>query len=68
MLALRDSLSEAQLSPPFRGFNKPAEAIDALRNGCFDLLLSDLMMPETDGIHLLKQALQIDPNLDSASS
>ncbi len=61
MLALRDSLSEHGFA--VQGFNKPAEAIDALRDGCFDLLLSDLMMPETDGIHLLKQALQIDPNL-----
>src|SRR5262249_20323624 len=34
-----------------------------LRQGNFDILLSDLMMPGTDGIQLLRQGLQVDPNL-----
>lgn len=61
MRALCESLSEQDFA--VKGFSKPAEALDALRDGDFDLLLSDLMMPETNGIELLKQALQIDPNL-----
>jgi DNA-binding NtrC family response regulator len=61
MRALCESLGEQGFT--VKGFSKPAEAIEALRDGDFDLLLSDLMMPETDGIALLKQALEIDPNL-----
>jgi DNA-binding NtrC family response regulator len=61
MRALCDSLGEQGFAA--RGFSRPADALDALREGDFDLLLSDLMMPGTDGITLLKQALEIDPNL-----
>ena len=61
MRALCDSLDEQGYA--CRGFTKPAEAIEALRAGDFDLLISDLMMPHMDGIQVLKQALEIDPNL-----
>jgi DNA-binding NtrC family response regulator len=61
MRALCDSLGEQGYATA--GFNRPAEALDALRGGDFDLLLSDLMMPDTDGIQLLKQSLEVDPNL-----
>ena len=61
MRALCDSLGEQGFE--VRGFCTPAEALGALREGNFDLLLSDLMMPVTDGITLLKMALEIDPNL-----
>jgi len=61
MRALCDSLGDQGFA--VKGVNRPADALDALRDGDFDLLLSDLMMPETDGIALLKQALGIDPNL-----
>src|SRR5262245_23235001 len=61
MLALCESLTEEGFEA--QGLSDPVEAPDALRNGEFDLLLSDLMMPGTDGIQLLRQALQIDPNL-----
>ena len=49
------------------GVTDPSAALDALRDGEFDLLLTDLMMPGTDGIHLLRQALEIDPQNRSAS-
>ncbi|MFN2456228.1 MAG: PAS domain S-box protein [Pyrinomonadaceae bacterium] len=38
-------------------------ALEELRRRDFDLLLTDLMMPEMDGIALLKAALEIDPHL-----
>lgn len=45
------------------GFNNGKAALDALAKSKFDLLLSDLMMPEMDGITLLKTALDKDPDL-----
>lgn len=39
------------------------DAIEALKTHDFDLLLTDLMMPEMDGIALLRAALEIDPHL-----
>ncbi len=45
------------------GFTSGQSALDALRNEKFDLLLTDLMMPEMDGIALLRAALQADPDL-----
>jgi DNA-binding NtrC family response regulator len=61
MRALCESLTEEGFV--VEGLSDPILAPDALRNGEFDLLLSDLMMPGTDGIQLLRQGLQIDPNL-----
>src|SRR5689334_19013727 len=61
MRALCESLGEQGFET--HGLNDPALAPDALRQGDFDILLSDLMMPGTDGIQLLRQALAIDPNL-----
>jgi DNA-binding NtrC family response regulator len=61
MRALCESLAEEGFET--RGLSDPAAAPEAIRDGEFDLLLSDLMMPGTDGIQLLRQALQIDPNL-----
>jgi len=45
------------------GFISGRNALDALRREKFDLLLTDLMMPEMDGIALLRAALQADPDL-----
>src|SRR5262245_48021363 len=45
------------------GFPAPNAALAALRNGRFDLLLTDLMMPGMDGIALLQAARQVDPHL-----
>ena len=38
-------------------------AIDTVKKCDFDILLIDLMMPEMNGIEVLKSALQIDPQL-----
>lgn len=61
MTALKESLVDAGFQ--VEGFAKPTQALDALSANEFDLLLTDLMMPEIDGIQLLRQALAIDPNL-----
>ncbi len=45
------------------GFSSAHEALKALLDAKFDLILTDLMMPEMDGIALLKAALQMDPEL-----
>jgi PAS domain S-box-containing protein len=39
------------------------EALAALHAQPFDILLTDLMMPDTDGIALLRAGLEIDPDL-----
>jgi len=45
------------------GFTKPRQALAALREQSFDLALTDLTMPEMDGIAFLKDARAIDPQL-----
>lgn len=45
------------------GFTSGKDALKALKEQDFDLLLTDLMMPEMDGIALLRAALEIDPHL-----
>jgi hypothetical protein len=45
------------------GFSSATEALAALRPGEFDLLLTDLMMPEMDGIALITAARKIDATL-----
>jgi PAS domain S-box-containing protein len=44
-------------------FASGKEALETLKEKDFDLLLTDLMMPEIDGIALLQSALAIDPRL-----
>jgi PAS domain S-box-containing protein len=45
------------------GSTSPTEALQAMQDQDFDLLLADLMMPEMDGVALLRAALAIDPSL-----
>ena len=61
MEALCDTLETEGYS--VSGFTSAAAALAVLREQTFDLVLSDLMMPEMDGIGLLRAALEIDPNL-----
>jgi len=45
------------------GCSSGQQALAELRQKEFDLLLTDLMMPEMDGIALLEAALKVDPHL-----
>jgi PAS domain S-box-containing protein len=45
------------------GCTSGRDALEALREQNFDVLLSDLMMPEMDGVALLDAALEIDQHL-----
>jgi len=63
MRALCDSLGlEGYL---VRGYVSAREALAALQPSAFDLLITDLMMPEMDGISLTQAARAIDPRLDA---
>lgn len=59
--ALCDSLREEGFTTSCH--DKPARALIALREEPFDIMLTDLRMPEVDGITLLRQAREIDPDL-----
>ena len=45
------------------GFHSAREALVALKAGAYDLLLTDLMMPEMDGIALIGAVREIDSAL-----
>ena len=62
---LKNILVEALSAQGFEvtGVSSGKKALEELRQKEFDLLLSDLMMPEMDGIVLLEAALKIDPHL-----
>jgi two-component system sensor histidine kinase/response regulator len=47
------------------GFTSAAEALEHLRHHRYDILLTDLMMPDMDGITFLQSARAIDPNLSA---
>jgi two-component system, cell cycle sensor histidine kinase and response regulator CckA len=62
---LMNALVEALTSQCYQvaGFTNCRHALEVLREEDFDLLLSDLMMPEMDGIRVVRAALEIDPHL-----
>ena len=45
------------------GYSSPNQALESLRPGEHELLLTDLMMPERDGIELIRAARAIDPEI-----
>jgi signal transduction histidine kinase len=61
MQALCDTLTDQGYETI--GCGSGAAALNVLRRTPVDLLLADLMMPELDGIALLRAAQQIDPTL-----
>jgi two-component system sensor histidine kinase/response regulator len=61
MNALCDTLRDQEYE--VTGFASSTAALAALREGTFDLLLTDLMMPEMDGISLLRAAHEVDQDL-----
>ena len=61
MRALTDTLGFEGYA--VEGYTSAREALAALRPGAFNLLLTDLMMPEMDGIALIGAAQKIDPAL-----
>lgn len=61
MTALCDTLEDAGYQTT--GLTSAHDALELLRRQSFDLLLTDLVMPEMSGIALLRQAQGIDPNL-----
>ena len=46
-----------------KGFTSGKDALEALKEKDSDMLLTDLVMPEMDGIALIKEAMEIDPLL-----
>lgn len=61
MTALCDVLEDAGYVTA--GFTSGIEALQHLRKDHFDLVLADLVMPQIDGIALLREAQSIDPFL-----
>lgn len=61
MKALCDTLEYEGYRPT--GFTSAKRALAQLRPGEHDLLLTDLMMPELDGIELIRSARETDPEL-----
>lgn len=45
------------------GTSRPMEALDKLRHEKFDFILTDIKMPEMDGMELIQSAHQLDPSM-----
>jgi two-component system, sensor histidine kinase and response regulator len=59
--ALCSTLADNGYEPS--GFTSGADALDAMKESEFELLLTDLMMPGIDGIAMLRGALELDPDI-----
>jgi DNA-binding NtrC family response regulator len=46
------------------GFTKPDKALDAIKKGNACVLLTDMKMPEKDGITVLNEAKELDPDIE----
>ena len=44
-------------------FGEGASAFEEIKQSTFDLLLTDIVMPEMDGIELARRAAELDPKL-----
>lgn len=44
-------------------FGEGASAFEEIKQSSFDLLLTDIVMPEMDGIELARRAAELDPSL-----
>jgi len=62
---LKAVLIESLIAQGFEatGYSSAQDALKALQIENFDVLLTDLMMPDMDGIALVQAALEIDPDL-----
>lgn len=47
-----------------KGFTKPDSALEAIKNGNACVLLTDMKMPEKDGITVLNEAKELDPDIE----
>ena len=63
--AMRTYLERALTNAGYRvsAVDRGTDAIPLLETGDFDLLLSDIVMPEMDGIELARRAPELDPDL-----
>jgi signal transduction histidine kinase len=59
LTSMRDFLSE--LGYRVTGYLSGSDALEAIREHRCDILMTDLMMPEMDGITLMKRANEMDP-------
>jgi DNA-binding NtrC family response regulator len=62
---MRDSLMEALQRPELSvvGYGRAAEALEGISDGSASLLLTDMRMPEMDGMQRLQEVRRLDPNL-----
>lgn len=62
---MRDSLLEALRRPEFelKDFARAGDGLAELADGSASLLLTDMRMPEMDGMALLREARRLDPKL-----